>query len=463
MANNNASEGSTIDQSKSNNVEQRLRALEEEITAVKKENENLKAALDQKQANRLPNVTRRQTLAGLLGGSAFLGSTGTVNAQTSHDHSSDDLGESEPVHSITVESILNGISDAKIQTAWDGLVVPVAQGLGANAAIDPTSTPTPLQDATDLCYEQGGGTVLLPPRTIKEEDEFNPPNKVNIIGRSIDKSRIKFTTIGTDAHGFHFGGGDGSGRGIRSHYDLFAVIGPGITEDTGHAWFVDQNPPPSGVSVGHLLMANWSNSVYRMVGNATNMTHENIRISYCDAGDTRGLIDLLGTGPAVTFNSLYVLAKDLKTGADSNVLYTSLNGDLSINQLNCGGTLNSAVIQKDNQRNLNINQINYEPDNPNTTSAEVLKLEDEGVANIGAVRLTGDDVDANYVYRLIDAGNKILGPVTGTGSINKNIVQIVNEPASASWYYGPNSNVTNSANSSTGLVRSLATAGTGNG
>lgn len=109
----------TDEQSGTNDLEQRFRILEEEITSVKeqnnalkKENKQIKSHLDQQQDGTLPTATRRQTLAGLLGGGALLGAVGSASAAPSsgaggppfadkdHDHSEDYLGESKPVGRI---------------------------------------------------------------------------------------------------------------------------------------------------------------------------------------------------------------------------------------------------------------------------------------------------------------------------------------------------------------------------
>lgn len=109
MAQDNVSEDHTDNLSVNDSVEQRLTALEEQ-------NKELKAALDQQQKYSLPNITRRQALGSLLGGSVLLGATGTASADSpweedeqgegspwapdEHDHSGGYLGESEPVNRI---------------------------------------------------------------------------------------------------------------------------------------------------------------------------------------------------------------------------------------------------------------------------------------------------------------------------------------------------------------------------
>jgi hypothetical protein len=91
-------------------------SLEQRIAALEKENTDLKTTVE-KQNGRLPNVSRRQTLTGLLAGGALLGTAGSASAKsgksdggslfakTGHDHSGDDLGEGEPVSRIDVTNL----------------------------------------------------------------------------------------------------------------------------------------------------------------------------------------------------------------------------------------------------------------------------------------------------------------------------------------------------------------------
>jgi hypothetical protein len=56
--------------------------LKQRIAALEEQNERIRTQLDQQQEHELPNVTRRQTLAGLMGGGALFGMTGVASAQS---------------------------------------------------------------------------------------------------------------------------------------------------------------------------------------------------------------------------------------------------------------------------------------------------------------------------------------------------------------------------------------------
>lgn len=131
MDNNHTTENESSDSQR----DRRIAQLEEQVR-------ELTEKVAQQQEGGLPNVTRRQALGGLLGGSALLGTTGTASAQEGsggspwapdeHDHSGADgtatrLGERAPVESIRSKQVNNdlrprtatGIKDA-IETAASG-------------------------------------------------------------------------------------------------------------------------------------------------------------------------------------------------------------------------------------------------------------------------------------------------------------------------------------------------------
>jgi len=87
MARDNTSKEGATDQSKA-------ASLEERITSLEEQNRKLEAQLEQQSGRGLPNVTRRQTLAGLAGGSALLGATGTASA-ASDDDADDDADDDD--------------------------------------------------------------------------------------------------------------------------------------------------------------------------------------------------------------------------------------------------------------------------------------------------------------------------------------------------------------------------------
>jgi hypothetical protein len=92
-------DGDTTDQSSETSLEERIAALEEHNAELEREKEQIKSQLDQQQDGGLPNVTRRQTLGGLLGGGALLGAAGSASAQSGEgddpfgDDEEDDEGE----------------------------------------------------------------------------------------------------------------------------------------------------------------------------------------------------------------------------------------------------------------------------------------------------------------------------------------------------------------------------------
>lgn len=70
--------------------QERLDSLEQRLTALEAENTKLKAALEQHHSSVSVDLTRRQALAGLLGGGTALSAIGTADAQSTNRSASSD-------------------------------------------------------------------------------------------------------------------------------------------------------------------------------------------------------------------------------------------------------------------------------------------------------------------------------------------------------------------------------------
>ena len=145
----------------------RIDTLERRLDAIEARNEELEAALEGG-----PAVTRRRTLAGLLGGGALLGGMGAASAdpddgegngngngngkgnggppaKKDHDHSGDYLGEESPVDRIDVTDLVSG------ETPFFDVR---AYGVVGDGETDDTAA---LQRAVDAATE-ANGTLYIP-------------------------------------------------------------------------------------------------------------------------------------------------------------------------------------------------------------------------------------------------------------------------------------------------------------
>jgi hypothetical protein len=97
----------------------------------------------------------------------------------------------------------------------------------------------------------------------------------------------------------------------------------------------------------------------------------------------------------------------------------------------------------------------------------VVRAEERGRVELGSVVANGasglNSVDQIVELGYNNANNIIHSTYAQSTTVNNNQINITREPAGYSWYFGTGSDIANSAGSSTGYVRSLATAGSGNG
>lgn len=139
---------------------------------------------------RFDDVRRRSYLASMAGGMAALaGCPGDGGEAT----------ESSP-ESPTPDSRQPNVNDMKesVQKSANGMVVPVFAGASSDAAIDPSTTETPIQDAIDT-IESGSesrlpaGAVLLPPGQITEAGPLLRTRFKRFLGWGTVATVVQFT------------------------------------------------------------------------------------------------------------------------------------------------------------------------------------------------------------------------------------------------------------------------------
>lgn len=463
--------------------------LERRITELEEQNEELKAALDQQQDSGLPSVSRRQAL-GLLGGSALLGATGRVGAQSSsddtpfanedHDHGGDYLGESAPVNRLDVGEIYNANGSKAVQTAWDGMVVPVAPGLGAKDAIDPSTTSTPVQDAVNRVDEAnsagtdlvGGGAVLLPPEPITEGDTIQWKNAVSLYGWGIQSSIIDFTKTGKDADLVRINdagrGSNNSVQGIVFGGGGVWLRGPGRDETTGVGIRIGSEQNGGNLSrslIGQINISDVRNSLITTgdspgEGAMTGVHIDLIRGGGFDAGDAPAAFDFrFGPGFGVSANRL--VAYPLADQSEKNTTGVVIGGGstTNISYLNFGGAMAETLVTKRPLGSVTVHEINRETPIQKGTPETAVRVQGQKPTRVNHLNLRVAPVQ--YAYTIEDdtdddirPGRHYFGQVNAEpfrpngGYLQENYVNVKSDTGASCVYEGTSDEVTNSTGGS---------------
>lgn len=363
---------------------------------------------------------------------------------------------------------ISGLESASAGSA----VVPVGQGLGALDAIDPTTTQTPVNDAIDAVYDTGrGGHVWLPMGDIKQNDSIRPKPGVSIYGPGRSPhigpptSQVEITD--PDSHLIYF---DSSENQTYSGIELdgFHVMGQGADTHTGNALqFGDPNKSKTnnqqayGFHLGKLFFRRFQGSLIRVEQGGEPWA--------CDLG----YINAYGFDPGGTANSAvldFTNALSVAThigmidaypgasvsGTRSDFMRVSAAGDLRVDFLNIGGTINRVLVQDDGGGAIDIAGVNYEITTQLDAARESLyTLADNSLVRIGQTRMHSDVTNLASIYRLEDGGqsgapgaaNKEMGPVVPTGqlSLPSPIVDVRTDTSGSCTYHGVSGEVANNS------------------
>lgn len=310
--------------------------------------------------------------------------------------------------------------------------------------IDPANTATPLQDATDIANNNGGGSILTP--DITEDGEYNPRSDVHIQG--MGDSRITFTdTIST-------GGWVFDQSVDRFSWDGITLDGPA---DYANGTDTTQTPPAivmndlaNDCTAGRWRILNWGAEALKMVdGHFWQSDLGTLAVRAVDAGDVNALIDWEDTGPAVTFDTLLLSPVNDRTGSNSIGIRTAGGAkSLTVHELNCGGVCGDIIDQTDGQ--LKLGNVNYEPAVDVSGEFGLFTIRGSDRFEVGSIRL-GGEADVTNVVNLVSntVENKVIGPIqTATGVSVANNVRVAIDLGSASvFYFGPSADVNNTTGS----------------
>lgn len=385
---------------------------------------------------------------------------GTIYAQDIDTDTFTQSTDAISADSISTGSLLNETNDAAIQTAWDGLVVPVGAGLGASDAIDPAASSEPIQDAIDACSAASdgttsGGVVLLPPGEIVNQGGLEIPDYVSIRGWGPYTTRIVIDAAGESGMLF----GSGGAPTAYAEYTGFTLSG------NPDAW----NSPPStqATAIEHtgenntqlwfdqILISGWYGEAISLPDSGPfEIRHGQIRIADVDAGDSFAVVNDLSTGPARSFETLGIYPSSDQSGSNSIAVAVD-NGDSLYGHLNIGGATGPAfhVSGGSGSGVVSVDCINYEADGQESDAPHIVRNRREGnLLKVGFIRHSAGTAD--YVYNLTNQpANFILGPYQETsGTLNNNIVTI-DEAVHAfgnAWYWGSAADVDNNTSVSDG-------------
>lgn len=312
---------------------------------------------------------------------------------------------------------------------------------GGVQTVDPSNTTTPVQDAIDISSTNGGGTVRLPPKSIDSPGGISLASDVALRGHwrsseinitdnsnhglildnvahvTLDGFQIKGSVTGSVSNAIHFGSSAGSsGQIIVPRLRVQQWRGPAIDDGGGTSVFDSW----------------WGYCRFHNV----------------DAGDQTAIIDLSNSSQNNNVVCWSINGSDSDTASDSEAIRFGGSECWNFGSLNLFGTANRIFVG--GNAIVRVGHINYE-----VTSGS----ESEAAVWIGSPRLcliggVLNQSDPDYVYRLANSANAIVGPTNG--GTTTNIVKIHASPNSECWYWGQSGDIDNAANATTERVWALA-------
>lgn len=328
---------------------------------------------------------------------------------------------------------------------------------GVVASIDPSTTSTPVQDATDAIDNAGplvgssgmaAGAVLLPPKTnIQEQGPIQHGAFKWFLGHGITSSVIEITNL--------------SGNGIQQdsnesqdwsqcYLDGLAFHGSDTTNRTaGSAIYIDQNA--RGMGMGYVKFRNWGGSdpVVFFDGASTFDQHwgsllfdaKNIETKNFRTEGAGGLGTGLSIGNIIggaSDQTDFVFDFDVGGHLGIDVLQIENNAGIGMIARSVGGE--DDILQ--------IGRVHYENSN-NNNPGEAVRLDPSGYrVELGTVGVAGPNTTVDDIVRLDETDNVFIGHVgAATDATATDRIDINKAPTGPGVYMGPTSHVNNSVGS----------------
>lgn len=371
----------------------------------------------------------------------------------------------------SVAGVEGAVDGQVIQSSLDGLVVPVAPGVGVVDAIDPAETETPVQDAIDAVKAVGetgigyggatggAGGILYPPGRISTPGEITDAGGIRHIGAGMPSTEIQLTDSTADLFSVA-----GKKDLAYSYWDQLTFFGgSGGTRSSGSAFHLtaDEGGIPS-FNIGAVGFHMWGSAPV-------------IHFDGADAyGSTWGHLFSKGDGhqgPFFKANNCTVYALSVGSmhpGPLDPTAYAldCVDAEMAahIDVVNSGSSAGRLLRHTGSGRaeGVEISWANSEPNGGDETPIDhAVYLGGLATTTIHHLTLT----PRMQVENVIVLGN---GPL-GNGPANKNIgnvragartndalgnayIYLESEPQETSWYWGPASDIDYNGFAESGVI-----------
>ena len=339
---------------------------------------------------------------------------------------------------VTVDRLNNAVGDSQAQVAWDGLVVPVAPGLGPEDAIDPAETDTPIADARDAIKANAdGGKILLPPaERITEAATLTGLGRIEILGSRAQPTVIEFTDLSADGirvdgradgEGVYIDGVviDGSDRENRTGGSAIRFTGPVAFFNLGRVTVSDWVDPVIHMDTGHPFESDWE-QVY-------GVQYEGRLLFVEDAGEPLEIRTLVA-GPESPATSVHLEYP---------------GGDIQINKLahRANKFADRALLARQDLNSiLNVRTVHFETSASSVETA--VRLQGRGSTTIGDLRVVDITADSAVDIQPSCQQKSIPKPVVVSDSEFANLVEVTADLRGPLQYRGPASDITNTSGTS---------------
>jgi hypothetical protein len=345
---------------------------------------------------------------------------------------------SNPV-GVTVDRLANAVGDAQAQVAWDGLVVPVAPGLGPADAIDPSETDTPIADARDVIKANAdGGKILLPPGgRVTEAATLTGLSRIEIVGSRARPATIEFTDLSADAirvDGRADGAGvyidgvvlDGSDRRNRTGGSAIRFTGICGFFNLGRVSFTNWIDPVIHMDTGHPFESKW----YQIYG----FNYDGRLLHMQDAGEPLHIGSVIpgpespATSVHLEYPSGYIRIDHIAhraAKANQRALYAEVSTADSVH----------------------VGLVQFETGL--SSVSEVVQIDGKGRIKIDECRVVGEfSVGDVYLLNFAPARGSIAKPMLSPGVSATNLVRVDDDTADYFSYDGPASDIVNTSGTS---------------
>jgi len=370
----------------------------------------------------------------------------TALAGCEHLQTDEQQGQTVPETATTMR---HGVEGVQMQAAWDGRVVPVAPGLGPSDAIDPSETDTPLSDAVSIINEvgekPGKGAVLLPPQRITQDEPVRPSQFIQFLGWGPQTSNVTFTNLSED--GFRV---TALKEGKFVYLDGFTISGADIQRREGGSaiHFTNDEASPKQFNIGYIAFRDWIDPVLDFEnGSPYGSTWRHLDFGW---NSNRGREILLRKNQSLMGTQIDYISAGNATG-DAVLSTNFAAARIKIGFINIGGSAGQAAnITSARNGRIYIDGINFE--SGVSTDKPIVELQGQAPIRLGHVQNTDATVDS--IVRLTENNaNKIIEHVRNLSSFGASVrtgkIDLANEPAGPSYYFGTTDDVSNSARATT--------------